>query len=135
MFGFSSILAPISSFEFPQQCPAAGDRSIDRLDTNGNLIKVLILECLRCCFILNDANKDQCWTAFYASNVSLVLSFASDHRSLICLVKNRHFETHTILSFEHPKGGIFSASDSCFGYRIKNYIKPFKINSEIWTIK
>ena len=70
----------------------------------------------------DNAINDQCLTAFHASN----LSFASDHQSLICLVKNRHFESHTTLAFEPPEGGIFAASDSCFGYGIKKLHKAIQ---------
>ena len=92
-------------------------QAIDRLDSHGNLIKGLwnSLSTVLGAGSFDDANKDQCWTAFHASN----FSFASDHQSLICLVKNRHFESHTTLAFEPPEGGIFADSDSCFGYGIK----------------
>ena len=57
-------------------------------------------------------------------------------QSLICLVKNRHFECHKTISFEPPEGGIFAASGTLVSAtELKNYIKPFKINSELWTIK
>ena len=99
-------------------------QAIDRLDTNGNLIKGLwnSLSSVLGAGSFDDANKDECWTAFHASN----LSFASDHQSLICVVKNRHFESHTTLHFEPPEGGIFAASDSCFGYGIKKFHKAIQ---------
>ena len=99
-------------------------QAIDRLDTNGNLIKGLwnSLSSVLGAGSFDDAKKDECWTAFHASN----LSFASDHQSLICVVKNRHFESHTTLHFEPPEGGIFAASDSCFGYGIKKLHKAIQ---------
>ena len=99
-------------------------RRQDRLDSHGNLIKGLwnSLSTILGAGSFDDVNKDQCWTAFHASN----FSFASDHQSLICLVKNRHFESHTTLAFEPPEGGIFAASDSCFGYGIKKLHKAIQ---------
>ena len=41
-------------------------------------------------------------------------------------VKNRQFESHTTLHFEPPEGGIFAASDSCFGYGIKQLHKAIQ---------
>ena len=47
-----------------------------------------------------------------------------------CVVKNRHFECHITqhptLHFEPPEGGIFAASDSCFGYGIKKLQKAIQ---------
>ncbi len=99
-------------------------QAIDRLDSNGNLIKGLwnSLSSVLGVGSFDDANKDQCWNTFHASN----LSFASDHQSLNCLVKNRHFESHERLAFESPEGGIFAASDSCFGYGIKKLHKTIQ---------
>ncbi len=57
-------------------------------------------------------------------------AFASDHLTLICLVENRHLESHTTLAFEPPEGRIFAASDFCSGYgNLKNYIEPVKIDA------
>ena len=67
----------------------------------------------------DDANKDQCWAGFHASDSS----FASDHQSLIRVVKNRYLESHTTLAIDPPECGIFTASDFCFGYRIKKLHK------------
>ena len=118
-------------------------QAIDRLDSHGNLIKGLwnSLSTVLGAGSFDDANKDQCWTAFHASNLSFASDHgtnmlssgfategvcASDHQSLICLVKNRHFESHTTLAFEPPEGGIFAASDSCFGYGIKKLHKAIQ---------
>ena len=52
-------------------------QAIDRLDTNGNLIKGLwkSLSSVLGAVSFDEANKDECWTAFHAS----YLSVASDH--------------------------------------------------------
>ena len=99
-------------------------QAIDRLDSKGNLIKGLwnSLSNVLGAGSFDDANKDRCWTAFHASN----LSFASDHLSLICLVKNRYINSHTSLHLEPPEGGIFAVSDSCFGYGIKKLHKAIQ---------
>jgi hypothetical protein len=70
----------------------------------------------------DDTNKDQCWVGFHSSQSS----FALDHQSLIHLVKNRHFESHTTLAVDPPESGIFTASDSCFGYGIKKLHKAIQ---------
>ena len=84
------------------------------MDENGNLIKGLwnSLSNLLGAGTFDDTNKDKCWVGFHSSQSS----FASDHQSLIYLVKNRHFESHTTLAVDPPESGILSASDSCFGY-------------------
>ena len=42
------------------------------------------------------------------------------------VIKNRHFESHTTLHFEPLEGGIFAASDSCFGYGVKKLHKAIQ---------
>ena len=90
-------------------------QAIDRLEENGNLIKGLwnSLSSVLGADSFDDANKDQCWAGFHASDSS----FASDHQSLIRVVKNRYLESHTTLAIDPPECGIFTASDSCFGYK------------------
>ena len=99
-------------------------QAIDRLDENGNLIKGLwnSLSSLLGAGSFDDANKDQCWDVFHSSDSS----FASDHQSLIRLVKNRYSESHTTLAIDPPEGGIFTVSDSCFGYGIKKLHKAIQ---------
>ena len=99
-------------------------QAIDRLDENGNLIKGLwnSLSSLLGTGSFDDANKDQCWAGFHASDSS----FASDHQNLICVVKNRYLESHTTLAIDPPDCGIFTASDSCFGYGIKKLHKAIQ---------
>ncbi len=93
-------------------------RLSDRLDNNGNLIKGLwrSLSSVLDAGSFDDANKDECWTAFHAS-----------FKFVICLRPskplNRRFESHTTLHFEPPEGRNFAASDSCFGYGVKKLHK------------
>ena len=96
-------------------------QAIDRVDENRNLIKGLwnSLSNHLGAGSFDDTNKDQRWAGFHSSQSS----FASDHQSQIRPDKNRHFESHTTLAVDPPEGGIFTASESCFGYGIKELHK------------
>ena len=99
-------------------------QAIDRRDENNNLIKGLwnSLSNILGAGSFDDANKDQCWSGFHASNSS----FASDHQSLIGLVKNRYLDSNTTLAIDPPECGVCTASNSCFGYGIKKLHKAIQ---------
>ena len=47
-------------------------------------------------------------------------------QALFALSRIDTFESHTTLHFEPPEGGIFAASDSCFGNEIKKVHKAIQ---------
>ncbi len=120
-------------------------QAIDRLDSNGNLIKGLWNS-------LSTVLGAGSWLTMririnFGLHFTLQISPVPQIIKALFALSRIVTLNLTTLAFEPSEGGIFAASDTCFGYGIKklhmplalpsagvgekNYMKPFKINSEI----